>query len=105
MPLFRCFQLEILEQAFAKHGIFLFEKFPDGQTRWANQPKPEEGSKFKGKSCMANRYEPFSTNTGKDYYDIFVIRGIIARLGKSDDSKEIEAEIEEMDLEASEREN
>jgi len=103
MPLFRSFDLAVIESVFVKRGIHVLERFGDGQIRFGNQPLPEKGKQFKGKSFMASRYEPYSTNTGKDFYDIFTIRAIIGKLGYGDDTEAIEAEIEGADLLASEK--
>src|SRR5260370_18292316 len=94
-PAFRSFPLETLEKVFVQFDIHLLEKFSDGQTRWGNKPMSKP---YKGRSSMAQRYEGFSS-PGRDFYDIFTIRAIVDRLGRTEQLAAIEAALEQSSIE------
>jgi hypothetical protein len=83
MPLPANFSLDVVKDVFSKHGIHILETFPDGSIMWGNEPLKKP---YKGAFHMADFYEP-----GR--YDIFTIRGIISKLDKSRESKDIETEL------------
>ena len=99
MPALRGFSRAVVERVFIEYGIHLLEQFPDGQTRWGNQPMTKP---FKGKSAMAQSGH-FGFGTLGDY-NYFTIRSVIDRLGFTDKEKEIIARIEAADIEESEKE-
>jgi hypothetical protein len=93
MPLRANYPLLALEQELLKIGIYLIEKFPDDQVRWADRPfVPGGKEKFKGRSVMTAPYIYF--NPGKPRFDIFSIRNILERLGKTDQLAEFEKQLE-----------
>jgi hypothetical protein len=99
MPALRGFPRHIVEKVFLDSGIYLLQKFPDGQTRWGNQPP---STPFKGKSLMMQN--PIAFGTIGDSYDIFSIRAVLHKLAPEGKSDEIEALIEEAALVDSEKE-
>jgi len=79
------FRLETLRTVFPEHGIYLLETLLDGQTRWGDKPTEQP---YQGRSAMANPYVNFGDG---DRYDIFTIRAVIQRLGKTNQQVAIEA--------------
>jgi hypothetical protein len=71
------FRLETLKAVFPEHGVYLLETMLDGQTRWGDRPMQQP---YQGRSAMGNPYVNFGDG---DRYDIFTIRAIIQRLGKT----------------------
>jgi hypothetical protein len=98
-PALRSFPRTVVERVFIEFGIHLLEEFPDGQTRWGNQPMTKP---YKGKSVMAQRSRGFGVPA--DSYDIFSIRNIIDRIDLGAKTKEIEKRIEQLAVEESEKE-
>ncbi len=86
------FRLESLRAVFAEHGIFLLETLLDGQTRWGDRPMEQP---YQGRSAMANPYVNFGSG---DRYDIFTIRAVVQRLGKTSHIAAIEAELQVLEL-------
>jgi len=82
------FRLETIRGVFAEHGIYLLETLLDGQTRWGDRPMEQP---YQGRSAMANPYVNFGAG---DRYDIFTIRAIVERLGKTAKLAAIEAEMQ-----------
>lgn len=80
-PLIANFPLPALKIELEKIGVFLLEEFSDGQVRWGDRPI-EKGKKFKGRSVMTAPYIYF--NPGKPRFDIFTVRNILERLGKTE---------------------
>jgi hypothetical protein len=70
------FPLKAVEEEFGRDGIYLLESFPDGQTRWGTEPLKDNGGEYKGSFTMASEYQ-----AGR--YDIFQVRAVMERLGKS----------------------
>jgi hypothetical protein len=87
MPLIANFPLPALKAELAKIGIVVLEEFSDGQVRWGDRPI-EKGKKFKGRSVMTAPYIYF--NPGKPRFDIFTVRNILERLGKSEAREALE---------------
>jgi hypothetical protein len=86
-PLRANYLLPVLKAELAKIGIVLLEEFADGQVRWGDRPL-EKGKKFKGRSVMTAPYIYF--NPGKPRFDIFTIRNILERLGKTEHQEAFE---------------
>ena len=74
------FSAKVVEEVLSQHGIQVLQRFPDGQILWGNVPLSQP---YKGAFHMTDFYEP-----GR--YDIFTIRGIISKLGKIANAKQIE---------------
>ena len=98
MPLILGYPFDVVEKIFLEYGIYLLQKFSDGQTRWGNQPP---STPFKGKSLMAQAPMAFGTLAG--YYDIFTIRAVLDKLGPEGKAQEIEHRIASAALEESEK--
>ena len=93
MPLRANYSLKTLEEELEKIGIYRLETFPDGQVRWGDRIMPlDKTEKFKGRSIMTAPYTFF--NPGKPRFDIFTIRNLIERLGKTEHLKEFEGRLE-----------
>ena len=80
MPQLANFPLETVKEIFSDYGIYVLETFPDGQILWGNEPLT---SPYSGEFHMADFFIP-----GR--YDIFTIRGILSKLDKAGNAKEIE---------------
>lgn len=83
MPLVVSWPLEVVEAVLAKVGVYLIEKFPDGQTRWGTEPYKEP---YTGAFTMACEYAP-----RPGCYDIFQLRAVLHRLNKEDRLDEFDA--------------
>jgi hypothetical protein len=93
MPLIANYPLDALRQELATIGIHFLEQFPDGQVRWGDSPMPtKKGEKFKGRSVMTAPYISF--NVGKPRFDIFTVRNILERLGKTGQSAAFEKKLQ-----------
>jgi hypothetical protein len=80
-PLRANYDYEGLKKELAKVGVVVLEVFPDGQVRWGDQPMPAKPEKFKGRSVMTAPYIWRDGNQPR--FDIFTIRNILERLGKT----------------------
>lgn len=84
-PMVVWFPLDFARPILEKHGIYLLETFEDGQIRWGDHPP---SSPYKGYSLITHPY--------KARLDIFTIRAIISKFGKSpEESRTIQSELEE----------
>lgn len=93
MPLHANYLLSALKQELATIGVHFLQEFPDGQVRWGDRPMPtKKGEKFKGRSVMTAPYISF--NPGKPRFDIFTVRNILERLGKTDHLAAFEKKLE-----------
>lgn len=91
----------VVEKVFLEYGIHLLQKFPDGQTRWGNQPP---STPYNGKSLMAQAPGGFGLmGLIGDSYDIFTIRAILSKVGPAGKAGEIEKRIAVVALEESEK--
>jgi hypothetical protein len=93
MPLRANYDYEGLQKLLAAIGVVVLEVFPDGQVRWGDRPMPKKPEKFKGRSVMTAPYIVRDGN--KPRFDIFTIRNILDRLGKTDHQKKLEKDLEE----------
>jgi hypothetical protein len=75
------YKIEVVRAVFEDHGIHVLEEFPDGQTRWGNEPLT---TPYRGLSHMADE----SYKRGR--YDIFTIRAIANKLDKAGDLPKME---------------
>lgn len=99
MPLRANYDYEGLQKLLAAIGVVVLEVFPDGQVRWGDRPMPKNPEKFKGRSVMTAPYiwrdGNKSGDGSKPRFDIFTIRNILDRLGKTEHQKKLEKDLEE----------
>jgi|GEM_PF-5937314 len=93
MPLRANYDYEGLKKELAAIGIVVLEVFPDGQIRWGDRPLPNKPEKFKGRSVMTAPY--IIRDGNKPRFDIFTIRNILERLGKTQHRAKLEKNLEE----------
>ena len=93
MPLRSNYDYEGLKKELATIGIFVLEEFPDGQIRWGDRPIPKKPEKFKGRSVMTAPY--LIRDGNKARFDIFTIRNLLERLGKTEHQAKLEKSIEQ----------
>lgn len=102
MPALLSYPRAVVEKVFLEYGIHLLQKFPDGQSRWGNQPP---STPYGGKSLMVQAPGGFGlAGILPDSYDIFTIRAVLSKVGPEGKSQEIEQRIAAVALEESERE-
>jgi hypothetical protein len=92
MPLIANYSLEGLKKELTSVGIVVLEEFSDGQVRWGDRPLPNKPEKFKGRSVMT---APYLLREKDPRFDIFTIRNIFERLGKTDKLPQIEKALEQ----------
>jgi hypothetical protein len=81
MPLIANYDYQGLRKELQAIGIVVLEEFEDGQVRWGDRPMPAKPEKFKGRSVMTAPY--LWRDGNKARFDIFTVRNILERLGKT----------------------
>jgi hypothetical protein len=93
MPLRANYDYEGLKKELANIGVVVLEVFADGQVRWGDRPMPPKPEKFQGRSVMTAPY--IFRDGNKARFDIFTIRNILERLGKTEHQQKLEKNLEQ----------
>jgi hypothetical protein len=80
MPQLANFAFHVVAEIFEAHGIYVLEKFSDGQVLWGDQPPADS---YAGLFFMADYFLP-------DRYDVFTVKAIVNNLNKGGELAAIE---------------